>query len=79
LIVEYIRYKVDLDRAEPFVQAYQLASRALDQSEFCRAYELSECTENKRFFVLRILWDSLKAHLEGFSSLLKTLARAKEW
>jgi quinol monooxygenase YgiN len=58
LIVEYIRYKVDLDRAEPFVQAYQLASRALDQSESCRAYELSECTENKRFFVLRILWDS---------------------
>lgn len=66
MIVEYIRYKVDLDRAEPFVQAYQLASRALDQSEFCRAYELSECTENKRFFVLRILWDSLEAHLEGF-------------
>jgi hypothetical protein len=30
LIVEYIRYKVDLDRAEPFVQAYELASRALD-------------------------------------------------
>jgi hypothetical protein len=50
LIVEYIRYKVDLDRAEAFVQAYQLASRALDQSEFCRGYELSQCTEDKRVF-----------------------------
>ena len=40
MIVEYIRYKVDLDRGERFVQAYELASRALDQSEFCRGYEL---------------------------------------
>lgn len=64
MIVEYIRYEVT--DPDAFVRGYEEARRALDASEHCLAYELSRCTEDPRTFVLRIEWDSVTGHLEGF-------------
>jgi quinol monooxygenase YgiN len=64
--IEYIRYKVALDQRESFVEAYKRASEELAASEFCLAYELSECEEEPGRFVLRIEWTTTEEHLNGF-------------
>lgn len=64
MIVEYIRYEVGDSAA--FVAAYERARRVLDRSEHCLAYELARCSEEPRAFILRIEWDSVAGHLEGF-------------
>lgn len=64
MIVEYIRYEVA--DAEAFQQAYQAARASLDASPHCLAYELSRCSEDPSFFMLRIEWDSPDGHLQGF-------------
>jgi quinol monooxygenase YgiN len=66
MIIEYIRYKIPGGKKEQFVQAYAEASKELDVSPHCQGYELTQCSEDKEFFTLRILWKSLEAHLEGF-------------
>ena len=45
MVVEYIRYSVEEDRADAFEQAYRRAS-ALDKSEHCERYEVSRCRED---------------------------------
>jgi quinol monooxygenase YgiN len=64
MIVEYIRYEIA--EAERFLQGYETARGALDASPHCLAYELSRCTEEPTSFILRIEWDSLDGHLQGF-------------
>jgi quinol monooxygenase YgiN len=64
MIVEYIRYEIP--DAEPFLRGYQAARAALDASPHCLAYELSRCTEEPAAFILRIEWDSIEGHLQGF-------------
>lgn len=64
MIVEYIRYEITA--SEPFLLGYQTARAALDTSPHCLSYELSRCTEEPTSFILRIEWDSLEGHLEGF-------------
>ena len=66
MIVEYIRYTVPSDDAEAFVEAYRQASAALETSEHCLAYELSRGVEQPEHFVMRIEWDSLDGHEQGF-------------
>jgi quinol monooxygenase YgiN len=66
MIVEYIRYNIDPSRAKDFVTAYETASRSLRDSPHCLGYELSQCTEARESFVLRILWDSEEGHIQGF-------------
>ncbi|TDH28639.1 antibiotic biosynthesis monooxygenase [Segetibacter sp. 3557_3] len=66
MTIEYIRYKVGVDQRENFVQAYRSASAQLDDSEYCTAYELSECEEEPGQYMLRIEWTSTQDHLEGF-------------
>jgi quinol monooxygenase YgiN len=64
MIVEYIRYEIaDVDA---FVSAYSEARHALDASPHCLAYELSRCSEEPTWFILRIEWDSLDGHMKGF-------------
>ena len=46
MIVEYIRYSIDDDRAEAFEEAYRRASEALRASEHCERYEVSRCSED---------------------------------
>lgn len=66
MIVEYIRYRINKEKGEQFVQDYARAAKSLDKSQFCDGYELTQCSEDKEMFVLRILWKSTEAHLNGF-------------
>jgi quinol monooxygenase YgiN len=66
MIVEYIRYRIAPDRADAFVAAYGTAAASLRASPVCLGYELARCTEAPEQFILRIEWQSVEAHLEGF-------------
>jgi quinol monooxygenase YgiN len=66
MIVEYIRYAIPADRSAGFLAAYGRAQGSLQASPHCLAYELARCTEAPDAYVLRIEWDSLSGHLEGF-------------
>lgn len=66
MIVEYIRYRVEAAQAQALVDAYVVAAQSLRQSPHCQGYELTQCTEARESFVLRILWDSEAGHLKGF-------------
>lgn len=66
MIVEYIRYKIPADMAEQFVSAYAEAGESLHASSHCQGFELSRCVEDPTSFILRIEWDSLEGHMEGF-------------
>ena len=65
MIVEYIRYEL-VSPSSDFETAYLAASKALADSPHCLRYELSRCVEAPTHYVLRIEWDSLEGHLEGF-------------
>jgi heme-degrading monooxygenase HmoA len=66
MIVEYIRYTVDEERADAFDEAYRRASEVLETSEHCERYEVSRCTEDPTQRVVRIEWDSEEGHIAGF-------------
>jgi quinol monooxygenase YgiN len=66
MIVEYIRYEIPADRQESFVAAYRDAAKELRISTHCRRYEVTQCTEELSSFVVRIEWDSLEGHMQGF-------------
>jgi quinol monooxygenase YgiN len=66
MIVEYIRYEIEPSRAKDFVGAYEVACKSLKESTHCLGYELTQCTEARESFVLRILWDSEEGHIRGF-------------
>jgi quinol monooxygenase YgiN len=66
MIVEYIRYSIEPSRAKDFVQAYETASTSMKDSPHCLGYELTQCTEARESFILRILWDSEEGHIKGF-------------
>lgn len=66
MIVEYIRYNIPHERTEEFFKAYSGAVKELNTSPYCISYELSRCAESAERFMLRIEWDSIDAHLNGF-------------
>lgn len=66
MIVEYTRYRINLDRQDAFEQAYRSAQQYLQASPHCLSYELSHCTEESERYVLRIEWVSVEEHLQGF-------------
>lgn len=66
MIVEYIRYTISAVHGGEFEAAYARAEPSLNASPECLGYELSRCTEEPSSYVLRIEWDSVEAHLEGF-------------
>ncbi len=66
MIVEYTRYKVAENQGKALVEAYEKAKNVLDTSPYCLSYELSQCSEEPTSYILRIEWDSLNGHLEGF-------------
>jgi heme-degrading monooxygenase HmoA len=68
VIVEYIRYKIPRERQTRFEEAYTNASASLNASKHCQMYELTHCTEEPELYILRIEWDSLEGHMEGFRS-----------
>lgn len=66
MIVEYIRYRVPVERQAEFVPAYARAAKALDAAPECLGYELSRCVEDPAAYVLRIRWTSAEDHLRRF-------------
>jgi hemoglobin len=64
--VEYIRYRIDEPRRGAFIAAYREAVAALDDSEYCLGYQLTQCEEEPDRFILRIRWTSTEDHLQGF-------------
>jgi quinol monooxygenase YgiN len=66
MVVEYIRYTIDSERAQVFEQAYRRAAVALDTSEHCVRYEVSRCSDDATQYVVRIEWASEEGHLTGF-------------
>jgi hemoglobin len=66
MIVEYIRYRVEPERADDFLAAYAGGAEVLQRDSRCLAYEVSRGHEEPDRFVVRIEWSSLADHLEGF-------------
>lgn len=66
MVIEYIRYRIPEEQQERFEAAYGEARRPLQASPHCLGYELSRCVEEPACYVLRIEWDSVEGHMEGF-------------
>lgn len=66
MIVEYIRYEISPTQHDQFIAAYRAAAEALDVSEHCRSYEISQGIEEQNNFIVRIGWDSVEGHEKGF-------------
>jgi quinol monooxygenase YgiN len=66
MLIEYIRYTIAPDRADQFTEGYRSASSALDASPHCLGYELAQGVEEPENWILRIEWDSLEGHEQGF-------------
>jgi quinol monooxygenase YgiN len=66
MVIEYVRYKIPADQADQFIAAYATAGEVLRKSSHCLGFELSRCTEEPTSFILRIEWDSVEGHMEGF-------------
>ncbi len=68
MVVEYIRYVVPAAKAAEFEEAYRRASEVLDEDEHCLRYEVAKGVEEPDHFVVRIEWDSVEGHEQGFRS-----------
>ena len=66
MVVEYIRYRIPEESRDEFERAYAEAGKSLDASEHCLGYELSHGVEEPDNYILRIEWDSLEGHEQGF-------------
>jgi quinol monooxygenase YgiN len=66
MVVEYIRYTVPPANAEGFFAAYQKAGEVLDADPHCLSYEVAQGVEQPEHFVVRIEWDSVGGHEQGF-------------
>ena len=78
MIVEYVRYKIDEPRREEFEAAYLRAAGPLAASSHCLGYELTRCVEAPELYILRIHWDSLEGHMQGFRKSQEFRAFLKE-
>ena len=66
MVVEYIRYNVADEQRNAFESAYEQAASALIASPHCLRYELARSVDEPTSFILRIEWDSVDGHLQGF-------------
>ena len=66
MIIEYIRYRIPAEQHEAFESAYTKAQQPLKDSIHCFTYELSQCVEEPECYMLRIEWDSIDGHMQGF-------------
>lgn len=66
MIIEYIRYQIPAAQSGAFEQAYAEAASSLDASVHCLGYELARGVEEPEHYILRIRWDSLEGHEQGF-------------
>ena len=66
MIVEYIRYKIDPGRKHEFDDAYRRAGALLDASPHCERWQVARCIDEPEKQIVRIEWDSVEGHLQGF-------------
>ncbi|TCJ40741.1 antibiotic biosynthesis monooxygenase [Parafrankia sp. BMG5.11] len=66
MIVEYIRYRIPEHSTDEFEKAYSRAAAVLEWSRNCLSFELTRCVETNVQYILRIQWDSVAGHLDGF-------------
>lgn len=66
MTIEYIRYRIAAGQQESFESAYTRAVLSLNDSSHCHRYELARCVEEPECYILRIEWDSLEGHMQGF-------------
>jgi quinol monooxygenase YgiN len=66
MIVEIIRYELTSSTTDSLLQAYEQAARHLREAPECLGYEMSVCEEAPNACILRILWESTEAHMQGF-------------
>lgn len=66
MIVEYIRYQLTTSQPQDLMDAYAQAGTHLRASPDCLSYELTQCSDDPRSFILRIEWTSAAGHVEGF-------------
>ena len=68
MVVEYVRYVIAQSKRRAFEAAFERAEKDLKTSPHCSRYELSHCVEEPQYYVLRIEWDSIDAHLRDFGA-----------
>ena len=66
MVVEYIRYVIPADQAAAFENAYRDAGAILGADEHCLRHEVARGVENPERYVVRIEWDSVEGHEQGF-------------
>jgi heme-degrading monooxygenase HmoA len=71
MVVEYIRYRIDAARSGDFERAYAKAGQVLTASSHCLAYEVARGVEEPASYIVRIEWDSVDGHEQGFRQSLE--------
>jgi len=66
MVVEYVRYQIPLEQGDDFAAAYARAGVVLDADEHCLTHEVARSVEEPENWVVRIEWDSLEGHEQGF-------------
>ena len=66
MTIEYIRYRIPTEQQEEFEGACTKAQQSLKDSPHCHGYELARCVEEPECYILRIEWDSVEGHMQGF-------------
>lgn len=66
MILEYIRYTIPLERAREFAKAYANAGKVLNEDNHCLDFEISQGVEEPQHWIVRIQWDSVEGHEQGF-------------
>jgi quinol monooxygenase YgiN len=66
MVVEIIRYDIAPESAQHFITAYTEAGTYLNRSPHCLSYEIINGVEEPNHFIIRIEWESMEGHMQGF-------------
>ena len=66
MVIEYIRYRIDAGRSDEFERAYAKAVSSLAASPNCLTYQVARGVEEPESYIVRIEWDSVEGHEQGF-------------
>ncbi|PCJ56397.1 MAG: hypothetical protein COA79_19045 [Planctomycetota bacterium] len=66
MIVEYLNYKVPVDEQTNFILDWTNSLEIVQSSIHCQSTEFEQAIEEPENFVIRIVWDSVEGHVNGF-------------
>ncbi|MET7772843.1 antibiotic biosynthesis monooxygenase [Nocardia sp. NPDC005366] len=66
MIIEHVLLPVRPERAAQFEAAFAEARRIIESMPGFRSLSLSRCVETPGTYLLLVVWDSLRDHVEGF-------------